>query len=161
MNSQSGEPLNLLNADLRNELHRREIFSTILTPIRIWLDSVKLAPPGRFVNPHLLLDVISHCQRDLNTYRGPDSFKIGGHLGFWIARIKPFRAFDKSPLYTNETLGLLVGLLIVRESMGSKAIHHKIHANLLYDLRYGTVTPTVLSNQLQLLYSEEIRARHP
>ena len=153
-------PVNLLACDLSKDDERRQVFLAVLEPVRIWCSTIKYFPSDKFVNPHLLLDAIVHCQKDLKGFKGPDAFKIGGHLAFWISRIKPFRAFTISPLFTNETLGLIIGLVIVGESMGRKSIPHKIHANLLYDMRYGHVTPSVLANQFQLLYCEEIREKY-
>ena len=118
------------------------------------MERSKTSPQDNFINPHLLLDVLVHTQRDLSRFNGPDAFKTGGHLCFWISRLKPFRACKGlHPLYTNETLGLTVGLSIVRETQGPKPINCNVMANLIYNLRYGHSSPVGVSNEFQLLYS--------
>jgi len=146
-------PNPLLNLDPAVAAERDELFRYVLTPIRVLLAVRKIHPPK--VNPYLLLDAIVHTRRDILQFPGPDAFKMGGHLGFWIARIKPFRMMDTAHIFTNERLGLLIAMTIVGESMGHKQLHHRILQNLFYDLRYGTVAPMAFSNQLQLLYSQE------
>lgn len=117
--------------------------------------------PAPKINPYLLLDSIVHARRDLSFFVGPDAFKMGGHIGFWIARLKPFRMMETPHIKTNETLGLQLALAIVAESMGQKKVHYKILQNLLHDLRYGMATPMAFSNQLQMLYAQEYSLKNP
>ena len=114
---------------------------------------VKLSPNEAFINPYLLLDVLSLTQRDLREFKGPDAFKTGGHLCFWISRLKPFRAFLKNnAFYTNEVMALQIGLCIVRETEGPRAIPSNVMANMLYELRYEHYSAMSVTNQFQLLY---------
>lgn len=117
------------------------------------MQEVKVSPGEKFVNPHLLLDALVHTKKGLSQFKGPDEFKTGGHLCFWISRIKPFRAFlQRNARFTNEAMALQIGLSIVRETKGRKAIPSDILSNLLYELRYGFVSPMGVSYQFQLLY---------
>lgn len=90
--------------------------------------------------------------RDLRGFNDPDAYKIGGHLCFWMAKIKPFRHISHYHLYANESIALQCGLSIVRETCGQKAIPAAALANLLYDLRYGHSSSVTVSNSFQLLY---------
>jgi len=142
----------LLSAVLSEESGRIRAFDYVLSGVRELMLKSKFSFQENFINPHLLLDVLVHVQKDLNTFDGPDAFKIGGHLCFWMARLKPFRHVTQYHLYANETIALQVGLAIVRESHGPRSIDHATLANLLYDLRYGHSSPVSVSNHFQLLY---------
>jgi hypothetical protein len=149
----------LLNLDPAVQMDRDALFRYVLTPIKILMETRKLPAPK--INPYLLLDAIVHAKRDLSFFTGPDAFKMGGHIGFWIARLKPFRMMETSHIKTNETLGLQLALAIVAESMGQKKVHYKILQNLLHDLRYGMATPMAFTNQLQMLYAHEYSLKYP
>jgi hypothetical protein len=144
----------LIRADLRVSAERLDVFDFILSGLRELMLKRKITTPDPFINPHLLLDVAVHSQADLKRFNGPDAFKIGGHLCFWIARLKPFRALPRNPLFTNEMCGLFVGLGIVAESKGVRHIPFKELSNLFYELRYGHASPIGVSNLLQLLYCD-------
>src|SRR5260221_12433438 len=142
----------LLTAKLGETEERFAAFEFVLSGVRELMLKSKFSFQEDFINPHLLLDVLVHVQSDLLAFRGPDGFKIGGHLCFWMARLKPFRHMTQYHLYANETIALQVGLGIVSGKHGHKAIDHKTLSNLLYELRYGHSSPMNVSNQFQLLY---------
>jgi len=143
----------LLSADLRDHESRLEAFGYVLSGVRELMLRSKFSFKEDFINPHLLLDALVHVQKDLSSFRGPDAFKIGGHLCFWMARIKPFRHLSQYHLYANESIALQCGLSIVREIHGHRSLPFPVISNLLYDLRYGHTTPMTVSNHFQLLYS--------
>lgn len=144
----------LLDADLSDEEQRNEAFKWALSGVRQIMAMRKTSPEERFINPYFLLDALVHAQRGLKQFKGPDEFKTGGYLCFWMARIKPFRAFlDNFPFYTNEVMALQIGIAIIEEAQQKKRqIPYPVLANLLYDLRYGHNSPTGVTNQFQILY---------
>lgn len=152
-------PASILTADFSDFDQRMEVFSWVLNPIRVLMENVKFAPKQEFINPYILTDVLVHCQKDLKKFTGPDAFKIGGHICYWLAKLKPFRAITEDTIYANESMALRMGLCVVWEGHGRRSLDHKIQANMLYNLRYGHNSPITISNQFQLLYCDPNRVR--
>ena len=143
----------LLTSDLSKWDERMAVFKWVLEPIRVLMENAKFSPDKEFINPYLLTDVLARCKKDLLHFDGPDAFKIGGHICYWMARLKPFRAITGNSVYANETMAIKLGLCIVWEGYGRKSLNEKVIANLIYDLRYGHASPMAVTNQFQLLYS--------
>ncbi|MFA7243514.1 MAG: hypothetical protein WC091_25690 [Sulfuricellaceae bacterium] len=90
----------------------------------------------------------------MKEYKDPNEYKVGGYMCFWIKKLKPFRMQERLGHYTNEALALQIGLNIVADAKGSarRVLPMDVYLNLGYDLRYRTVTPSVIANQFHLLY---------
>ncbi len=140
----------LLHNDLYNPVKRVECFEIITNQIKViceYLDIKNIE-----YNSYILLDLIVHFQEDMKKYDNPNVYKIAGCLCFWIRKLKPFRKIDKLNFYTNEIFGLLTGSFFVASVHGSKTIPEDLFHNMLYDLRYGVVSYSVIANQFNLLH---------
>lgn len=125
--------------------------SALIRPV---ITSLGITPTAPLFNAHLMADVIIHFKEDMKKYKSPNEYKVGGYMCFWIKKLKPFRMQKKLGIFTNEALALQIGLNIVANAKGSasRILPKDVYMNLGYDLRYRTVTPSVIANQFHLLY---------
>ena len=103
----------LLHSDLSNQEQREKVFQVVLHLADNALAPHVMKLDTEVVNPVILLDVLTHFQEDLSRIAEPNEFRVGGYLCFWIRKLKPFRRISRFNLFTNEYIGLLIGLAIV------------------------------------------------
>lgn len=101
------------------------------------------APITRTVVKRFLGDknLIESCHEDL---QGSDIFKITGYLTYWIVKLKPIQILEEDPnkeeTYVNEYLGICLANAYFREYEKPQICSEALIQNLLYLLRYRTLT---------------------
>ena len=148
----------LTHANYGNPAEAARAIDLFTKMTKVVFDSLKLKPEPNtpIINKVILLDVLIHFQCDLQRLPDPNEYKVGGYLCFWIKKLKPFRFQKRLNHYTNELMALSLGHTIVlsNNKRKAKSLPVKVFNNILYDLRYRPVSPSVIANQFHMLYLE-------
>jgi len=144
----------LTNANYGNPAEASRAVDLFMKMTKVAFKCLNLKPEFPIVNKVILIDVLVHLQCDLKRLPDPNEYKVGGYLCFWIKKLKPFRFQSRCRHYTNELMGLSLGHAVVvsPNKRKGKSIPAKVFHNILYDLRYRPVSPSVIANQFHMLY---------
>lgn len=90
-------------------------------------------------------DLIEDCHDGI---KGSGVFKITGYLTYWIAKLKPVQILEQDPddneVYINEHLAISYATSYFYEHNNIKVHSKQLVDNLLYLLRYRTLTVRIL-----------------
>lgn len=144
----------LINGDLGNEDVREKLLNLVATTteraLLAWQKSNKSPLPLNtpYFDEPVLLDVIAQTQHSVKTYTAPNELKVGGHLTYWIQKLKPCHPQPKMANFTNEIIGLLLGFGVIAAKNGnsSKKIGSELLSNWVYDFRYKDICSNSIIN---------------